>query len=441
MSNSADQALSGENRKILIVGDWFIDEYWFLARHHSEISSHTGPLHYRIFSDMHEPVRGLCGAGLVTRVLYELDNNYCLHGVGAWNKDDTDYLKHLIHAPSHNDKKRPEENGFCHATCAPFIIYIDKKISRNFVMHELSAKRLTLETTCADCATVRVIRQYRIEGDEFHQVDRIDWEPREKPQINNIPQLPSDCHALVIDDHKKGVISKMIVSSLVGNNQTPPRLYVRTKNKDIIKDHRPEWFCAISDIRLLVLGPEVCCRHVPPGRLLTRGRHITRHVYEMLNNMKGIKSPRCDNIVLVSDELEVVALLGEYCFAGKVARSVKHTDLEGVGFTTSLFAVLIDALEKNILGHNVDENATKVDENATKLGELLSVAYEKARVPTPKSLRSAPKGANTSSKPNPPMADVWHLGDWSNIARDWQSAVAYNVSKSVDMGIIEKTQA
>jgi cytidylate kinase len=59
-------------KQVLVLGDWFIDEYWFIARHESEISSHTGPAHFRIVSDLGDAVRDLCGAGLVARVLYEL---------------------------------------------------------------------------------------------------------------------------------------------------------------------------------------------------------------------------------------------------------------------------------------------------------------------------------------------------------------------------------
>lgn len=57
---------------ILVVGDWFVDEYWFVVRHHSEISSHIKPYHYRIFTDAKHIVRDLCGGGFITRVLYEL---------------------------------------------------------------------------------------------------------------------------------------------------------------------------------------------------------------------------------------------------------------------------------------------------------------------------------------------------------------------------------
>jgi hypothetical protein len=60
------------SQNILIVGDWFVDEYWFMVRHHSDVSSHTGPVHYRIVSQPDDFVRDLCGCGFIARVFYEL---------------------------------------------------------------------------------------------------------------------------------------------------------------------------------------------------------------------------------------------------------------------------------------------------------------------------------------------------------------------------------
>lgn len=59
-------------KTILVVGDWIVDEYWFLVRHHSDTSSYARQSHYRIVSGANELVRDLCGAGLIARILYEL---------------------------------------------------------------------------------------------------------------------------------------------------------------------------------------------------------------------------------------------------------------------------------------------------------------------------------------------------------------------------------
>ena len=139
-------------KNILISRDWFVDEYWFMARHHSETSSHTGPDHFRIVSEHSDAVKDLSGAGLIARILYELRRyykpenadahpfvkslyfpedgmqidkileegitwseangnplnqqqlfsdlakDYELSGIGIWNHEDTDLIKHFIHA-------------------------------------------------------------------------------------------------------------------------------------------------------------------------------------------------------------------------------------------------------------------------------------------------------------------------------------------------------
>jgi len=86
---------------VLVVGDWYIDEYWFVVRHHSDISSHPGPIHYRIASESGEEVRDLCGAGLVARVFYELRR----YGVNRlkermsqirWNPDAPENFKYIL---------------------------------------------------------------------------------------------------------------------------------------------------------------------------------------------------------------------------------------------------------------------------------------------------------------------------------------------------------
>jgi len=432
-------------KNILIVGDWFIDEYWFLARHYSEVSSHTGPMHYRIFSDMHEPVRGLCGAGLVTRVLYELDveaQSFSLFGIGVWNASDTQYLRHLIHAPNNNNNKRPDSDDFCHSTCAPFIVCIDERM-RNSVGDQVP-DRIHLTTLDNNSATVRIIRQYDIRNNEFYQINRIDWAPQRKSKDKDTTlsqevtnQLPHKIDVIVIDDHhKKGVINPDVIKGILDKyRDNRPATYVRTKNRDVITDASPEWFKNIPNMKLLVLGPEVCSRYVPPGRILTRSGQITRYVYELLDHFRPANTqPRqSENIVLVSDELEVAALLSDNCFVTKAGRAIKDTDLEGVGFTTSLFASLIYTMQADTDPEFPGSDPGKIK---TRLEKLIATAYDKAHVPTPKSLGSAPKEDGHSSQGTGPKIEVRHLGAWTKISKDWHSAVEYDPEQPPHMGIV-----
>ena len=100
---------------IIIVGDWVVDEYWYLVRQHSEISSHTGFVHYRSTSKPTERILDLCSAGHVARVLFDLrteseNKNYRIWGIGDWDADDTNNLLHLIHANGENKCKASQAN-------------------------------------------------------------------------------------------------------------------------------------------------------------------------------------------------------------------------------------------------------------------------------------------------------------------------------------------
>ena len=74
---------------IVIVGDWVVDEYWMLAAHHSDISSHVGMAHHRIVNAPEDVFMDLCGAGHVARVLLGIDTDGARHtlwGLGRWNR-------------------------------------------------------------------------------------------------------------------------------------------------------------------------------------------------------------------------------------------------------------------------------------------------------------------------------------------------------------------
>jgi hypothetical protein len=112
MTSYTTTASSSSSRTVLVVGDWFIDEYWFISQHHSDTSSHRGPVHYRIVSEPTHAVRDLCGAGLTARVLYELRQYPLLNeDPEKINKILTPYLKEKLtneHAKEPTNNERVE---------------------------------------------------------------------------------------------------------------------------------------------------------------------------------------------------------------------------------------------------------------------------------------------------------------------------------------------
>src|SRR5438552_10458178 len=99
---------------VIIAGDWVVDEYWYLVRQHSEISSHTGFVHYRSSAKPDERILDLCSAGHIARVLFTLRSNpgpnYRIWGIGDWNHNDTEHLQHLIHAHEVDECQAPRAN-------------------------------------------------------------------------------------------------------------------------------------------------------------------------------------------------------------------------------------------------------------------------------------------------------------------------------------------
>jgi hypothetical protein len=320
-----------KRRTILVVGDWVVDEYWFLVGHHSDISSHIGLQQHRLSSKPEDVVRDLCGAGHVARVLYHLreENSPVLYdvvGLGAWDKGDTNLISHLFH---------------------------DCDLSKTKYRFRLEAcdnppdvKLISLDSSRG---TTRVIRLYVERG--RRQLERIDWakDPDEtltasdEAGITIEERLPGDITnpVVVICDHQKGVIDSRTISALQ-KQYGRVDWYVRSKRyvtkKEEWKRGESDWLTD-EEIKLVLIGPEVAARHNPIGNWLSNGK-ITHQALETLESI-GARS-----VVLVSDEHHVIARLGDMCVTGEPL--TRRTDEESpqnqagqVGWTSAVFASLI----------------------------------------------------------------------------------------------------
>ena len=98
-----------EKSKILVVGDWFIDENWLMAKCDSYHSYNVGDKHYvSLLKRTDGFIMSLCGAASIMRILNGspeeetgekiniLKDDYELIGIGAWNPQDTDLLRCLL---------------------------------------------------------------------------------------------------------------------------------------------------------------------------------------------------------------------------------------------------------------------------------------------------------------------------------------------------------
>ncbi|HEU4870661.1 MAG TPA: ATP-binding protein [Pyrinomonadaceae bacterium] len=313
-----------KGQTILIVGDWVVDEYWFLVRHHSDISSHTGFFHYRLSTQRNETVSDLCSAGHVARVLYQLrpkgSNDYKLFGLGAWHRADTELIRHLVHAKANNG---------CAAASATY------RLTPHFCNDVI--KEIKLVTLRPESSTNRAIRQYHQEDGELKQINRVDWELEKSAQgpateWSKLPlPKPDDVRAIVIHDLSKGVVTESLITKL--RERYPSAVwYVRSK------DTNPDWMKHIKDvIELLIIGPEVAALLNPWDTWLAQDK-ITIQAVDAIKTLPG------KNVVLLSDRREVIGRLNgaEHCLT---ARSrVKPSPITQLGWPSAFFAALVHGI-------------------------------------------------------------------------------------------------
>ncbi len=377
---------------IIIAGDWVVDEYWYLVRHHSEISSHTGFVHYRSSSKPTERIIDLCSAGHVARVLYTLrsepDKYYKIWGIGNWNNNDTDHLLHLIHA--HDVQE-------CQAPLANFSL--ERRLCNN------PLKDIMLFPLHPDKQTTRVVRLYQSTGTGIDQMSRIDWElatSNEETSLTNLPDgLPTinenDVTSIVIHDLCKGAVTDTLVRRL--NNQYPKaHWYVRTKSKE------PTWLTLIADkIALFLIGPEVAEPGNPWGNWLN-GTKISFQSLNFLGESR-IKT----SVVLLTDSQEAVGRInnGEKCITAKAPQP--YNENLQVGWPSALLAAFV---------HLLHTTRKALDENTFK--EALEMAYDHAGMPV---MIQSGKKSLISGTP------VVHMELWEQQETEWNQAMT-------DMGII-----
>lgn len=304
---------------LIIAGDWVVDEYWYLVRQHSEISSHTGFVHYRASSKPTERVLDLCSAGHVARVLYTLrektQGSYTIWGIGDWNPDDTEHLEHLIHAGA-----VPE----CEAARANF--------SLGWRFCDNPPDRVTLLPRHPNAQTTRVVRLYRSAGSSIEQLNRVDWEsPIETPlQAMNHEKWPAKhtVRSIVIHDLCKGAVTTNLVLALL-ERYPEANWYVRTKSQN------PDWLPKItSKIAIFLVGPEVAEPGNPWGSWLSG----TKISYQSFSYLRKIDSRAT---IVLSDQREVIGRIneGQQCLTAKAP--FPHESSLQVGWPSAFLAALV----------------------------------------------------------------------------------------------------
>ncbi len=203
------------NTKILVFGDWLVDEYWLLGEQRSRFSRRRGQSHMLALHSPDASIRLLGGAGLVTSVLGQMQHGssdsdsvsrFSIHGVGRWHSQDDFAIKHLANSAEHYQQTH-------HRVAFP---------------EPQAAKALGNVEICnlnapddKSSGTTRIIRLFHQAGSHLELTQRIDWEvpidhrpgvvDRQKEVLNG---LPEDIAHVVVLDLNKGTVTSELISAL-----------------------------------------------------------------------------------------------------------------------------------------------------------------------------------------------------------------------------------
>jgi ATPase family associated with various cellular activities (AAA) len=242
--------------RVLVVGDWLLDEHWVLGTHRIASSSRTGLEHSRALHTKTSTVRTLCGAGKVASVLYEAHEScqgpprFCfdIAGLGIWDKRDGLSLTRALNPRSMSGDTH-------HSMAPPSDVPKPLRDAEEAILYNLAAA-----TDAVNPGTTCVIRLYKQETSKFTLKERIDWEVRpSKADISKIEasipkyvksSLPGEreVDAVVIKDLRKGVVSGPLIDALA--KRFPKAAWFVSS-----KEWEPEWFRKLpgEQVRLLLI--------------------------------------------------------------------------------------------------------------------------------------------------------------------------------------------
>lgn len=289
--------------RYVVAGDWVVDENWFLVRHYSETSKHTGREHFRLASQRFDKILDLCGVGHVARVLHHLaglskPREFHILALGNWDAADRQMLTHLVHSEGGSDSDSEREK--CRAGVPMFRLEPDRC--------KLPVEGITLHALRSG-PTIRAIRLYQLAKDDWELLYRVDWEPeptepdpatlpandrRRRRDALREPEPDDDVPVLVIDDMEKGAIDEHVIKRLLD-------LYPNADWFVRAKELPPAWLELIPKARrrLFVIGPEIAPHRSPFERWHEQGS-VTAEGIRVLN----IVAAR--NVVLLSDRRELI---------------------------------------------------------------------------------------------------------------------------------------
>jgi len=243
--------------KVLVVGDWIVDEHWITGQHRTTTSSRTSDDYCRVLSSPDSNIQSLCGAGLVASILSSpqtsadhappVPPNFEVWGLGLWHPADRQVLEQMLNPAFTNGRTHHR------LSTTPTNGEVNNKL---FSLNDLAGTDFFVGTT-------RVIRIYERHHGRPRLKQRIDWDaplPQDKLDIlfkNAAKQLqvfPQDITHIVVKDLGKGVVRGDLIEALV-KQFSKARWYVSSKN------WRPSWLNVIPVKNIAIcLIPQVAAQ-------------------------------------------------------------------------------------------------------------------------------------------------------------------------------------
>jgi len=192
INNKESNIVNGSKlkKKILVVGDWIVDDYWVIGDHRSPKSVRTGQMHHRALHTKHASIRAFCGAGRTASLLSQAIGDdgqplFEIIGLGIWAKNDTDSLISMFVPENTIDVN-------------PYHLNKEKRTPPNNVHLINLGMFLEKKGEKIDYATTRVIRSYHRSGQNVRQLQRLDWElpAKYKNDKDKLPEWVQDVKVL-----------------------------------------------------------------------------------------------------------------------------------------------------------------------------------------------------------------------------------------------------
>ncbi|MDD5168415.1 MAG: ATP-binding protein [Syntrophales bacterium] len=406
----------GNPLKVLVIGDWVIDEHWVTGIHRSPTSTRTGLFHYRSLHGSSSTVKSFCGAGQVISVINNSvfnDNNIQVKGIGVCHKNDINILASYI---------KPE--GLMHNT--PFSISRPCSVNGEEILFNMGCLLKD-----GEYGTTHVIRRYQNTGSKVSLIERIDWELvpdkydvwiSNKEQLNNSKWekffRDNTFDAIIIKDICKGVISETLIDWLVHNFQDKP-WFVSTK------EWAPTWLNKLKhiDVKLLLL-PQVATRSSIKNGILncwvTQSGYASKESLMEIDKIK-INFDKLQNIIVLPNKSMVLT----YYYNGEKKHGLlqKQQKANNVSIDVPMASVFFGACISLMLGKKEDivHNIIKDAFNFTQ--EWMEKESQRVEVPETWSPMDLPV-LNIEALADKPNYGDWHPFPWEHAKKEWDNALS-----------------